>query len=85
LRTVAGGGIIPSTAHHGADPKPRTMITCTLAWIAALLTIPLVILLWLSESKQQRARRWRRTGSTYRSISERLGVSQSTARRWCMA
>ena len=53
------------------------MITCTLAWIAALLTIPLVILLWLSESKQQSARRWRRTGSTYRSISERLGVSQS--------
>ena len=57
----------------------------TLATLLALLTIPLVILLWASESKQQRARRWRRTGSTYRSISERLGVSQSTARRWCMA
>ena len=61
------------------------MITCTLAWIAALLTLPILLLLWASESKQQRARRWRRTGSTYRSISERLGVSQSTARRWCMA
>lgn len=82
---VAGGGIIPSTAHHSADPNPRTMITCTLAWIAALLTLPILILLWASESKQQRARRWRRTGSSYRSIAERLGISQSTARRWCTA
>ena len=68
-----------------ADPKPRTMITCTLAWIAALLTLPVLILLWASESKQQRARRWRRNGQSYRIISERLGVSQSTARRWCAA
>jgi hypothetical protein len=59
------------------------MLTCTLAWIAALLTLPILLLLWATESPQQRARRWRRTGSTYRSISERLGISQSTARRWC--
>jgi len=62
-----------------------TTITCIAATLLALLTIPLVVILWASESPQQRARRWRRTGSTYRSISERLGVSQSTARRWCSA
>jgi ABC-type spermidine/putrescine transport system permease subunit II len=62
-----------------------TTLTCIAATLLAILTIPLVILLWASESKQQRARRWRRTGSSYRSIAERLGVSQSTARRWCTA
>ncbi len=59
--------------------------TCMTATLLALLTIPLVVILWATESPQQRARRWRRTGSTYRSIGERLGVSQSTARRWCSA
>ena len=55
------------------------------ATLLAVLTIPLVLLLWATESPQQRARRWRRTGSTYRSIGERLGVSHTTARRWCVA
>lgn len=61
------------------------MITCTLAWIAALLLLPVLILLWATESQQQRARRWRRDGATYRAIGERLGVSHTTARRWCAA
>jgi ABC-type spermidine/putrescine transport system permease subunit II len=54
-----------------------------LATILALLTIPLVILLWATESKQQRARRWRKSGYTYRSIAQHMNVSQTTARRWC--
>jgi hypothetical protein len=62
-----------------------TTITCLLATLLAVLTIPLVLILWASESPQQRARRWRKAGNTYRSISERLGVSQTTARRWCAA
>lgn len=62
-----------------------TTLACITATLLALLTIPLVVILWATESPQQRARRWRSTGSTYRSIGERLGVSQSTARRWCAA
>jgi ABC-type spermidine/putrescine transport system permease subunit II len=62
-----------------------TTLTCIAATLLALLTIPLVVILWASESKQQRARRWRRAGSSYRSIAERMSISQSTARRWCMA
>lgn len=62
-----------------------TTLTCIAATLLALLTIPVMVILWASESKQQRARRWRRTGSSYRSIAERMGISQSTARRWCMA
>jgi IS30 family transposase len=46
-----------------------------------LLLLPALFLLWLTESRQQRARRWRRDGLTYRVIAERLGCSQTTARR----
>ena len=60
-------------------------LTCIAATLLALLTIPLVLILWGSESPQQRALRWRRSGSTYRLIGERLGVSHTTARRWCAA
>ena len=65
--------------------QAMTTLTCLAATLLALLTIPLVVILWATESPQQRARRWRRTGSTYRSIAERLGVSHTTARRWCAA
>lgn len=55
-----------------------TTIFCT---VLVLLLLPLLILLWATESRQQRARRWRRDGITYRVIAERLGCSQTTARR----
>jgi IS30 family transposase len=50
-----------------------------------LLLLPALFLLWLTESRQQRARRWRRDGLTYRVIAERLGCSQTTARRLAAA
>jgi hypothetical protein len=53
----------------------------TICTILALLLFPVLFLLWLTESRQQRARRWRRDGLTYRVIAERLGCSQTTARR----
>ena len=62
-----------------------TTLTCLAATLLALLTIPLMVILWATESPQQRARRWHRTGSSYRSIGRRLGVSHTTARRWCAA
>jgi hypothetical protein len=55
-----------------------TTIFCT---VLVLLLLPALFLLWLTESRQQRARRWRRDGLTYRVIAERLGCSQTTARR----
>jgi len=56
-------------------------MTTTIALILALLLLPVLVLLWATESRQQRARRWRRDGLTYRAIAERLGCSQTTARR----
>lgn len=56
-------------------------ITCIAAWAVALLLLPLVVLLWATESRQQRARRWRRQGLTQQSIADRLGCSRTTVRR----
>jgi DNA invertase Pin-like site-specific DNA recombinase len=61
------------------------MTTCTLAWIAVILLLPLVILFWLTESREQRARRWRRDGMTQQAIADRFDVSRTTVRRWLAA
>ena len=62
-----------------------TSITCLVATLLALLTIPVVVLLWITESKQQRAKRLRSNGYTYKSIATRLNVSATTARRYAIA
>ena len=59
--------------------------TCLLAWAAVLLLLPLVFLFWLTESREQRARRWRRDGMTQQAIADRTGVSRTTVRRWLAA
>jgi hypothetical protein len=56
-------------------------ITCISAWILALILLPIVVLLWATESRQQRARRWRRAGWTQQRIADRLGCSRTTVRR----
>jgi predicted transcriptional regulator len=59
--------------------------TCLLAWAAVLLLLPIVFLFWLTESRQQKARRWRRDGMTQQRIADHLGCSRSTVRRWLVA
>ena len=56
-------------------------ITCLAAWVAALILLPIVVLLWATESRQQRARRWRQAGLTQQAIADRLGCSRSTVQR----
>jgi IS30 family transposase len=48
--------------------------------LAALL-LPVLVLLWATESRDQRIRRWRRGGASQQSIADRLGVSRATVRR----
>ena len=55
------------------------------ALVAVFLFLPVVVLLWATESPQQRARRMRRRGHTFRTIAGRLHVSPSTARRFCLS
>ena len=62
-----------------------TTLTCLAATLLAILTIPLLILYLLTESRSQRARRWRSAGMTQQAIADRLGVSRSTVRRMLAA
>jgi hypothetical protein len=60
-------------------------LPCFLAAAVILLLLPVVVLLWATESRPQRARRWRKAGATQQAIADRLGVSRSTARRLLLA
>ena len=55
--------------------------TCIAAWIAVLITLPLVLLLWATESRPQTARRLHSYGWTQQRIADRLGCSRTTVRR----
>ena len=58
-------------------------MTCTtIAWVLALLFLPIVVLLWATESRHTRIQRLRRNGHTWKAISQRYNVSVTTARRW---
>ena len=59
--------------------------TTLAALVAVFLLLPLLLLLWATESPRQRARRMRRRGHSYRTIGARLGVAHTTARRYCLA
>ena len=61
------------------------MATTTFALLLALLLLPLLVLLWATESKPQRARRLRSYGWTQQRIADQLGVSRTTARRLLVA
>ncbi len=62
-----------------------TSITCLVATLLALLTIPLVLLWRLSLTKEQNAKRLRSTGMTYKAIGLRLNVHASAARKYALA
>lgn len=61
------------------------MATTTLALVLAALLLPLLILLWATESKPQRARRLRSYGWTQQRIADHLGCSRTAARRLLVA
>lgn len=55
--------------------------TCLLAWALVLVLAPIVFLAWLTESRTDRARRWRAAGMSQQRIAERLGVSRHQVRK----
>ena len=58
-----------------------TTTICILATVLAILTIPVLVLLWATETRTQRVRRWRTAGWTQQRIADRLGCSRTTVRR----
>jgi len=55
-------------------------MTTTLAILIALLLLPLIILLWATESTEQRAKRLRSYGWTQRRIAEHMRISRYRVR-----
>ena len=58
-----------------------TMTTTTIALLIALLLLPVLVLLWATEDRRQRAKRWRSYGWSQQRIADRLGCSRTTVRR----
>jgi DNA-binding transcriptional regulator LsrR (DeoR family) len=57
-------------------------MTTTLALLLALLLLPVLILLWATESTEQRARRLRRSyGWSQRRIADHMNISRYAVRR----
>lgn len=75
--TFFGSGSIACIARQ----QKFMSITCIAAWAAVLLLFPIIVLLWATEPREQRARRWRRDGWTQQRIADRLGCSRTTVRR----
>ena len=61
------------------------MFTTSAACLLLLITLPVALLLWATESKPQKIRRWRAAGLPWRACADRLNVSPSTVRRWAAA
>ena len=56
-------------------------MTTTAALLVALLLLPVLILLWATESRSQRIRRLAKAGYSQRAIASRLGVTRYQVRR----
>ena len=56
-----------------------------MAKVAGVLLVAVAVVDMLTMGTHRRARIMRRTGATYRAIGSRLGVSATTARRYCLA
>lgn len=59
--------------------------TCTLAFIAVLITLPIIVLLWATESPSVTAKRLRSRGWTYERIGRRLRIDRRKASALCKA
>ena len=58
-----------------------TTISCALLWVLTPLLIVLAVIAWATETKRDRARRWRRQGLSQRKIADRLGCSRWKVRQ----
>ena len=57
----------------------------TVHWVTALLLLPILFILWLTESRSTRINRLRKNGATWKAIGNRYGVTDKTAKKWSLA
>jgi hypothetical protein len=55
-------------------------ITCLAAWGLALLLLPLIVIIWATESRSQRIHRLRRQGWSQQRIASHLQISRYQVR-----
>lgn len=55
-------------------------LACILAAVAIVLLLPFLILLWATESTEQRVRRLRASGLSQRAIADRLNITRYRVR-----
>ena len=70
---------------RGHNQLTTESMACFFAWGAALLFLPVIVLLYITASPQQHAKRLRAAGNTYKSIAQQLHISPTTARRYALA
>ena len=62
-----------------------TSITCVMAWLCAVLMVPLMLFIWALDTKKTRINRGRSYGWSWKKIAGIYGVSPTTARWGSMA
>ena len=82
LLTVDEGGIgcRIRTSRNTRHPNPRTMSATTIALLLALLLLPLLVLLWATESTEQRTKRLAGYGWSQRRIADHLHITRYRVR-----
>ena len=73
---------MPGSGFHQIKPMTPTL---TLVALIVLITLPIIILFWITESPQQRAKRLRGRGWKFARIGKQINRHPSTARRYCLA
>ena len=70
--------------HASRQPACPFIATPTMEHIILWLLLPLLalvaVILWLTESREQRIRRWHQRGMSQRAIADRLGVTRYRVR-----
>ena len=93
--TMCPGDMIPlgTQANHHSTANlpyraschtPETIMTttvCILATLLAVLTIPVMVLLWATETRPQRIQRWHAKGMSQQAIADRLGTTRWQVRK----
>lgn len=79
VTTYRPPGAHPGTTHR--HPISAMSPICLAATLLAIVLFPLILLAWSTESRPQRARRWRSYGWSQQRIANRLGCSRTTVRR----
>jgi hypothetical protein len=58
-----------------------TTLLCAAFWLLLPLTIALAVLTWLMETRDERIRRWHRSGRSQVAIAQHMGITRYRVRK----